>query len=85
MMRANGGDNMILDSSCEHIVRCWSLPERGTVSRRGEGAGNKKYAFDASEALSTYAHENDNRKVVATGKLEDVPTPRTLACGGCWV
>ncbi len=28
-------------------------PESGTVSRRGEGEGKRKYAFEGSEALST--------------------------------
>jgi hypothetical protein len=28
-------------------------PDSGTVSRRGEGEGKRKYAFEVSEALST--------------------------------
>jgi hypothetical protein len=31
------------------------VPESGTVRRRGDGAGKRKYAFDASDALRTVA------------------------------
>jgi hypothetical protein len=34
-----------------------TVPESGTVRRSGEGEGNRKYAFDGSDALRTDAKE----------------------------